>query len=258
MPSALVRYLVLLCALAMPIVAWFSQRGAFGPDNGTLSDRYPTLIVAAGYAFAIWGPIFFLDAVFGFWQAFLAKARDAGVLRRVVPAAGAGFALTAAWMIVFPMQLFWVALAVIWLDLACLLYCADILARERSRSTGSTWAALLPLSLHAGWLGLAAFLNLAQVIVAYRLLSTSDMLGWSLLLLLSAVLLLLACNRRMRGNAAFAFAGIWGLAGVYVKQSGSELAGAGTVATVAAVAACLLLAQALWLAFARDRRGPTS
>ena len=257
MPSVLVRHLVLLCALAMPVVAWFSERGAFGPDNGTLSDRYPTLIVAAGYAFAIWGPIFFLDVVFGFWQAFFARAHDTDVLRRVAPVAGLGFALTAAWMIVFPIQLFWVALALIWLDLACMLYCADLLARARPRSTTVTWAALLPLSLHAGWLGLAAFLNLAQVIVAYRLLSPSDMLWWSLALLAAAVLLLLACNRRMRGNLAFAFAGIWGLVGVYMKQSGSELAGATTVAVTAAVAACLLLAQALWLALTRDRAGPT-
>jgi hypothetical protein len=109
------------------------------------------------------------------------------------------------------------------------------------------WAALLPLSLHAGWLALAAFLNLAQVIVAYRLLSTTEMLAWSLVLLAGAILLLLAWNGRMRGNLPFAFAGVWGLAGVYVNQSGSDLAGAGTGAVVAAAAAVVLGAQALWL-----------
>ena len=49
------RSLVILFALAMPWVAWLSNTGSFGPDNGTVSDRYPTLLVAAGYAFAIWG-----------------------------------------------------------------------------------------------------------------------------------------------------------------------------------------------------------
>jgi hypothetical protein len=247
MPPAALRSLVLMCALAMPIVAWFSERGAFGPDNGTLSGRYPTLIVAAGYAFAIWGPIFLLDVVFGFWQAFAGKPRHGDALRRIAPAAALGFALTAAWMIVFPMQMFVVALVVIWLDLACMLYCADVLARERQPSAALTWAALLPLSLHAGWLALAAFLNLAQVIVAYHLLSTTDMLAWSLVLLAAAFLLLLAWNGRMRGNLPFAFAGVWGLVGVYMRQSGSDLAGAGTVAIMAGVAAVVLLAQALWL-----------
>ena len=55
------RLLVLLAAIAMPVVAWLSNSGHFGPDNGTISDLYPTLLVAAGYAFAIWGLIFLLD-----------------------------------------------------------------------------------------------------------------------------------------------------------------------------------------------------
>ena len=42
------RWLVLLLSLAMPVVSWFSQQGVFGPTNGAISDRYPTLIVAAG------------------------------------------------------------------------------------------------------------------------------------------------------------------------------------------------------------------
>ena len=68
------RWLVLLLSLAMPVVSWFSQQGVFGPTNGAISDRYPTLIVAAGYAFAIWGLIFLWDMVFGAWQAFSRRA----------------------------------------------------------------------------------------------------------------------------------------------------------------------------------------
>ena len=63
------RFLVLALALAMPLVGWLSNTGLLGPTNGEISDRYPTLIVAAGYAFAIWGPIFLLDGVFGIAQA---------------------------------------------------------------------------------------------------------------------------------------------------------------------------------------------
>ena len=63
------RLLVLLFALAMPLVSWLSQTGAFGPDNAVVSGRYPTLLVAAGYAFSIWGLIFLLDLVYAAWQA---------------------------------------------------------------------------------------------------------------------------------------------------------------------------------------------
>ena len=196
------RWLVLLLSLAMPAVSWLSQQGVFGPTNGALSDRYPTLIVAAGYAFAIWGLIFLWDVAFGIWQAFAKNARAAS-LDRIRPLAAAGFALTAVWMPVFSQQLFWLALLIIWGALVCLLACALRLSPARAGTPGlGTWV-WIPLSLHAGWLSMAAFLNTAQVIVAYRLLPTDAMLPWTLVLFGAATALLLWANRRMRGNLSF-------------------------------------------------------
>jgi hypothetical protein len=240
------RFLLLLCALAMPVVSWFSQKGMFGPDNGAISDRYPTLLVAAGYAFAVWGLIFLLDVVFGIWQARPRQHANA-TLARIRPAAAAGFALTAAWMPIFSQQLFWLALLVIWSSLACLLYCAIVLSRDPSPRPGQDGWAWLPLSLHAGWLSLAAFLNTAQVIVAYRLLPSDRMLPWSLALFAAASALLLVANARMRGNVAYALVALWGLAAVYATQSQVALPGATTAAWVAAAMAALLAVQTLWL-----------
>jgi hypothetical protein len=70
------RWIVLLAALAMPAVAWLSQTGQFGPTNGAISDRYPTLLVAAGYAFSIWGVIFLWNLLFGLWQLRRRKPDD--------------------------------------------------------------------------------------------------------------------------------------------------------------------------------------
>jgi hypothetical protein len=245
--------LVLLCSLLMPLVAWFSQQGAFGPTNGVVSDRYPTLVVAAGYAFAIWGVIFLLDIGYGVWQSAPSRRADAN-LERIAPFAAAGFALTAAWMPLFSMGLFWLCLLVIIAALACLLRCVLVLARPTEVPPG--WA-YVPLSLHAGWLALAAFLNLAQVIVAYRLLPTQQMLGWSLALFAMAAALLLSLNARMRGNAVFVAAAAWALVAVYVKQSQWQLPGAGTAAWVALSIALLLIVQLLWLR-ARSRRAVDS
>ena len=98
------RFLVLILALAMPLVGWLSNSGLLGPTNGEISDRYPTLIVAAGYAFAIWGPIFLLDAVFGIAQV---RVREPGTrLLRIRVLTAMGFALTSLWMIVFTLQWF--------------------------------------------------------------------------------------------------------------------------------------------------------
>jgi hypothetical protein len=232
------RYIVLLFAIAMPVVSWFSQQDAFGPDNGTISDRYPTLLVAAGYAFAVWGLIFVLDLVFALWQ----LRRQAALPARVRGCAAAGFALTATWMPVFSQQLFWLALLIIWGALGCLL--AAMLGATRARAP---LVARVPLSLHAGWLSLAAFLNTAQVIVAYRWLDTGNMLGWSLVLFALAAALLLFVNQRMRGNFAYAAVALWGLAAVYVKQSQTAISGADVAAWTALGIAAVLALQTVVL-----------
>jgi len=240
------RLLVLLTALAMPAVAWFSNNGTFGPDNGTISERYPTLLVAAGYAFSIWGLIFLLDLVYAIWQATGERRRD-DTMRHVAPWAAAGFALTAIWMPLFSMEHFWACLLVIFGATACLVRCALILSHDRTPQEGQWLWAWTPLSLHAGWLSLAAFLNLAQVIVAYELLSPARQLPWSLVLFALAAATLLALNQRMRGNIDYVAAALWALVAVYVKQSDGPLPGANVAAWVALGIAVLLAVQTLVL-----------
>lgn len=240
------RLLVLLLSLAMPIVAFFSQRGAFGPDNGAISGQYPTLVVAAGFAFAIWGVIFLLDVLYGIWQATGERRGDA-TLDRIAPLTAAGFALTAVWMPLFSMGHFGVCLVVIIAALACLLRAAIVLTDDATRLPRQWLWAWTPVSLHAGWLSVAAFLDLAQTIVAYGWLPTTHMLPWSIALFIGLAALLLWANARMRGNVDYAGAAAWGLVAVYVKQSGWDLPGASTAAWIALLLAIVLTAQTIWL-----------
>ena len=241
------RALVLLAALSMPVVAWLAQRGVFGPDNATLSARYPTLLIAAGYAFAIWGPIFLLDLALAAWQLGRPVALDA--VRRPTALA---FALTSTWMIVFPLQWFGISLVVIIASLLALLVATFRAGHLTTR--GERWLLWLPLSLQAGWVSLAAFLNLAQVIVAYRLASTTAMLGWSSVLFAGCALLVLGTNARLRGNVPYAAAAVWGLVGVYVAQSSSSLQGASIAAWIAVGLAVAVFAETAWLRLAMRAR----
>jgi len=119
-------------------------------------------------------------------------------------------------------------------------------ARRLPRQWLWAWS---PISLHAGWLSLAAFLNLAQVIVAYRLLSTTNMLRWSLSLFVLLAVLLLWANQRMRGNVDYAGAATWGLIGVYVMQNAWDVRGSTAAAWCALALAVVLVAQTVWLRF---------
>ena len=177
------------------------------------------------------------------------SARRPGVRRadpalaRAAPWAALGFAATAAWMPLFSTGLYWLCVLVI---LAATLGTVRAAMHLRDADTVGRWA----LPLHAGWLMLASALNIAQTVVAYRLLPTDRMLGWSLLLLAIAVVAALAINARLR-SLAYAGAAAWGLVATYVRQSGSALDGAKPAAAAALVAAVLLVAQALWLHWGR-------
>lgn len=236
------KIVVLLLAIAMPVIGWLSNTGMFGPTNGEISDRYPTLIVAAGYAFSIWGLIFLLDIVHALRQFFTARRSAASIA--VQPAVAVAFALTSAWMIVFSQQWFWLALAIIWASLACLWYAAWRLNRDTD-AAADAWSRCA-LSLHAGWVSLAVFLDVAQVIVSQRLLSATQMLPWTLVLFALAAVLLLASLAWLRGSAWYALAAVWGLVGVFVKQRAAGLPGANIAAWVAVLLAVLVVAQAAW------------
>lgn len=224
------KVLVALLAWTMPLVAWLSNARIFGPTNGEISDRYPTLIVAAGYAFSIWGAIFFLDVLYATRQ-MLEPAAEVR-LQRTRPWAALAFATSSLWMIAFTLQLFWVALAIIGISLGSTLRAAWHVAHTAQHARGPWWQ-WIPLSLHAGWVSLAVFLNVAQVIVAFRLLPVADMLPWTLVLFALAALLVLTALVGMRGNWVYALAAIWGLIGVYVKQSHSQMPGANVAAQAA-------------------------
>lgn len=247
------RFLLLVAAALMPAIAWLSQRGAFGPTNGEVSDRYPTLLVAEGYAFSIWGLIFLADVALAHYQ--LPKTRRlpdefVGIRPFIV----AGFFLTAIWMPIFSLGVFWLALLVIWLATAALVAAAIGAHRAAAADRGHRIGIVWPLCLHAGWLSLAAFLNTAQVVVAYGLLPTDAQLPWSLALFAGLAAWLLTANRKLRGRAPYALAAIWGLIGVAIAQSSNPLDGAPVATGIAVALAVAVFAQTLWLK--RRNRAP--
>lgn len=239
------RLLVLLAALAMPVVAWFAQGGAFGPDNGEISDRYPTLLVAAGYAFSIWSLVFLLDLVHAVRQ-LQPRWRDDRLLGRIAPATAAALGLTTLWMPLFSQGMFGTCLAIIFAALACLAWVAVQLSDAGPHGGPHFWS-WLGLSLHAGWLSLAAFLNVAQSALAFGWTHEQAQLVPSLLLLAAASSLLLWLNARMHGNLAYAAAALWGLVAMWVRQSGSPLPGSSVTAGSALAVATLLVVQTAWL-----------
>src|SRR5262245_40539074 len=110
------RQLLNLCfAVAQPVVAVLVNLEITGPSIGAISNRYPTYVVPAGYAFSIWSLIFALSLGYGVWQALTAQ-RENLLLRRIGWLTASAMAATSVWMLVFQRSLFVLSLVVmLWL-----------------------------------------------------------------------------------------------------------------------------------------------
>ncbi|QCO68505.1 hypothetical protein E5843_13360 [Luteimonas yindakuii] len=241
------RLLVLIAALAMPVVAWFSVQGVFGPDQSEISSRYPLLVQPAGYAFSIWSLIFLLDVGYALRQATGPRKRDR-LLARIAPATALGFACTAVWMPVYSREWLWLCVLLILVALGTLLWAAWTAHRGKA----DLWTRTA-LGMHAGWLSIAAVLNLAQALLGAGVLPADNQLGWSFGLLALAILLAFAANAALRGAYSYAAAAAWGFLGVTVALArGSEAPVLGWTALALAIA---LLVQTAWLRRRRRGRG---
>lgn len=233
------RLLVLIAAIAMPVVAWFSNQGAFGPDQAEISSRYPLLVQPAGYAFSIWSLIFLLDVVYALRQATGVRKRDR-LLARIAPATALGFACTAVWMPVYSQEWLWLCVLLIFIALGTLLWTAW----TAYRGNADLWTRTA-LGLHAGWLSIAAILNLAQALLGEGVLPADNQLGWSFGLLVVAAGLAFAANAALRGAFSYALAAAWGFVGVTVALArGDEAPSAGWTALALAI---VLVVQTVWL-----------
>jgi len=241
-------------------VAFQTAGSAFAPagaDQAAISQANRTLVVPAGYAFAIWGPIFLLCLAYAVYQALPAQ-QDDGLQRRVGWWAAGVFASNGLWQVVFPREQFVLAQVIL---VASLVLAAAALARvvpAAPLTPARTWLVAVPLALLLGWLTDATLVGLATTLVATGVWSSSgtvEAVVGALLLLAGAGIAaaVLRAARPLPAAALLAYAGgvIWGLVAVAVNQSDDS-----ALTTGAAVVAALAVAAALAVSLPRGRLSP--
>jgi len=139
-------------------VTYGSLTGIFGPTNTTLSAKYQTLVTPAGWAFAIWGPIFIWEGVFAVAQ-MLPSNRNRPVVDVITPWWLAACAFQIAWTFFFAQERIVGALVCMLSILVCLL--GGILSADRlpEISVKDFWLLRAPFSLHGGWIVAASAVN---------------------------------------------------------------------------------------------------
>jgi hypothetical protein len=224
------------------------------PFVGQVSDRYPTYVVPAGYAFSIWSLIFALSIAYAVWQ-MLPLQRENPLLRRVGWLTAAAFAGSTLWQLVFPAGWYGVSVLLIVLTLVSLAIAVGRTAGWRTPlSSAERWLVWVACGVYLGWITVATVANVAQALTAVGV--TELGLGgetWGMVMLIAAGLIASAVTLATR-NAAYPLAVIWALIAVFVARRAPPVVTQSDAVAYVALGAAALVAVAMGMAVMRRAR----
>lgn len=230
------QFLVVIATFGVIFVNYLAGTGYINHKTPELiSDKYPTLITPAGYAFAVWSLIYLGLAAFAIYQmlpkntARYAKIRTVYILN---------CAANCAWIYLWHYEQILASLAVMFLLLGTLVF-INIKLLE-TESAAEYWLARVPFNIYFGWITVATILNFTVALV-YLNVKTSDFTASvSASVLIVAATLLGLIIRFKLVNIAYPITIAWALTAIAVKQSGRTM-----IVVCAAFGVIALLVSAL-------------
>lgn len=234
-----------------------------GPAVGRVANDYETFVLPAGYAFAIWLPIFALSLAYAVYAALPARREDE-LLRRVGPFTAAAFFLNGLWEILFPARQL-VAAQVMLLGVFLAAGAAYLIAQRQISDTRANVApsgGLLvapAVGLLFGWVTAATLVGIASTLAGLGLLA-----GGIVEALLGAFLLLVgglvACGALLAGGIgpflgylAYGATFLWALVAVVVEQYGESALTTGAAVVAAVCVLAVLVSVVYETRSARDK-----
>ena len=228
--SALQRIAIIL-AVVVQIGATFLPQLGLGDPIGERSDSVRTLITPAGWAFAIWGPLFFGSAVYAIWQALPAQ-RENVLLDKIGGASVLALSMQGVWAIYTQFANLTVISAIIILtSLAALLsILRTLVAFERPFSLAERAIVAITFSALAAWLTAASIVNITASLVYHGIGGGAEFPMISAILVVVGGLIAALAIVRSRGNPWYALVFCWALLAIYFK--GGQDSGAIALATL--------------------------
>ena len=208
--------LVFIATFGVMAVNWMASKGYINHVlPGDISDKYPTFITPAGYAFAIWGLIYLGLIAFSVYQALPRNHERFRSIRTVYILSCVANCL---WIYLWHYEIILGCVVVIFGMLAALVFiCLKL------RDADSNQEILLvqtPFALYFGWVTVAAILNTAVALV-YLGIRFSETTATILACVLIAVAVALGATiRPIVSNSAYPLAVAWALTAIALQQSG--------------------------------------
>ena len=241
------RLIVLAAAIFAVIIGQTQVLLGWGQSPAEFSADSDVTLRVAGYAFAIWGVIYLWLLIYAVRQA-LPQTGESLLIQRLGWPSVAALLGIGWWVVAAAFDWEAATIGLIFGALAALLVPlranADAI-RALSRADRDRWMTVWPLALLAGWLTVAAPLNLITVATGNDALPA--MLSptvWAMLAIIGVTAIALGVTQRLR-TLAYGLPIAWGLLGVFVaEQARNPL-----LAYVALAAAVAVLVGAIVLTF---------
>lgn len=241
------RLIVLAAALFAIIVPLVQNLAGLGLNQAEFAADGNSTLRVAGYAFSIWGLIYIGILAYAIRQA-LPQTGESPLLGRMgLPSAVAFFGI-GFWIIVAALNLKAASVGVIFASLiALLLPMLAVSGHIRALRMFDRERILLvwPLAALAGWLTVAAPLNLITTATAFNALPAAlspDL--WAIVAIVAVTVVALAVTAVLR-TLAYPLPTAWGLLGAFVAEQADKP----TVAFTALAGAIVLLIGGLLLTF---------
>ncbi|HEX8369917.1 MAG TPA: TspO/MBR family protein [Pyrinomonadaceae bacterium] len=215
------QMLVIFATVGVIIINYLAGTGSINNTTpGEVSDKYPTLITPAAYAFSIWGLIYLGMILFGVYQALPSQTTNPHFLRtRTIYIAGC--VANCAWIYFWLHERILIATAVIFILLAALVFIN--LNLKGANSMLETWLVRVPFGIYFGWVTVASILNAAVALIFTGVeASNTTATVWACVLIAAAATLGVLIRWKL-SLAAYALTVAWALTAIAVKQSGRTL-----------------------------------
>lgn len=247
-PAQRTRRLVVLAAAVFAVVVPIVQAlTGFGLSQAEFAEDGNETLRVAGYAFSIWSLIYLGLLAYAVRQALPQTGESEMINRMGWPSAVAFFGI-GLWIIVAALNLKAASVAVIFASLLALLI--PLLANARivrglARTERDRLLVVWPLAALAGWLTVAAPLNLMTTATAFDALPAAlSPGGWAILAIVITTLVALGVTFALR-TLAYPLPAAWGLLGAFVAEQTDKP----TVAFVALAGGVILLIGGVVLSF---------
>jgi len=192
---------------------------AVGRSLNSSAAAYPTPVIPAGYAFSIWGIIFLFSLAYAIYQ-LLPSQRENSLLRRLGWFTASAFFFNTVWELVAQLVTFnWPTLFIIVLILVSALAAFFRLPAYRKLERREKWLVFTPVSLLAGWVSAATFVNLSSVLNQLNFNNFGfSLAGFSLLIIALACLFAAFILYKSGGNVLYGLTVIWALVAILVAN----------------------------------------